>query len=88
MKEMPLETIFDHNITPQEIESIFHHLDKPFYLSHVAQSGAWADIAILHFIRHDVAGGRFYADKLSSFEQESLYRTLSHMDSLSEISFE
>ena len=72
-----METVFDHNITPEECLRI-GVLDKEFYLENCTEDDANMDLALLFHIRNEKEKAREYADKLPLDMKNEFVRTITH----------
>lgn len=49
-----METIYDHNPTAEEIDTLGHqYRSKEWYLTHCSEESAWMDLALLFRERQD-----------------------------------
>lgn len=49
-----METIYDHNLSEEEIYALGHqYRSKEWYLNHCDEETAWTDLALLFRHRHD-----------------------------------
>lgn len=72
-----METVFDHNITPEESQRI-GMLDKEFYLKNCTEDDVNMDLASLFHIRNEKEKAREYADKLPLDMKNEFWRTITH----------
>lgn len=72
-----METVFDHNITPEESQRI-GVLDKEFYLKNCTEDDANMDLATLFHIRNEKEKAREYANKLPLDMKNEFWRTITH----------
>lgn len=61
-----METIFDHNITKEEVDKIIGFpLTKEEYMSICgSQEECYTDIYYLYLLRNNVSKGKYYLDKI------------------------
>ena len=73
----PMETVFDHNITPEE--SIFiGMLEKEFYLNSCTEDDANLDLAKLFYLRNEKDRARKYAERLPLDMKNDFWRIVTH----------
>lgn len=72
-----METVFDHNITPEESQYIGLP-DKGFYLKSCTEDDANMDLATLFYLRNEREKASEYADKLPLDMKSEFWRTVTH----------
>lgn len=72
-----METVFNHNITPDEWRKV-RGMRKEDYLHFVDAETATADIATLYYLRGDNKRAATYLNKLQPDTRNDLLRVLSH----------
>lgn len=74
-----METIFDHNITDEELKSICADaLSLNEYFHYMDEIIAYQDIAALFYIRGNMKKAKEYADKLPLTMRYEFWRTMTH----------
>ena len=72
-----METVFDYDITPEEVKSIGLP-DKEFYLKFATEEDAYQDLAHLYYLRGDKKRAKKYADKLPPQDKNDFWRCVTH----------
>lgn len=72
-----METVFDHNISPKEWESI-NGMDKYTYLSVVDEDSANWGLASLYLLRGKKKKAEAYANKLPASMKVDFWRGANH----------
>ena len=74
-----METIFDHNVTPEEERELNGSISREDYLRFVSQKGAYVDIAHLYWHRGKKWKARRYIKKTKDCNLiNSFWRTVNH----------
>ena len=73
----PMETVFDHNITPEESRFI-GMFEKEFYLNSCTEDDANLDLAKLFYLRNEKDRARKYAEKLPIDMKNDFWRIVTH----------
>ncbi|MDR0427075.1 MAG: hypothetical protein LBH12_00570 [Dysgonamonadaceae bacterium] len=60
-----METVFDHNITPEEIQNLGFFEQKKYLSIITDKDNIFRDLAALYYLRGKKAKAKYYADKIS-----------------------
>lgn len=73
-----METIFDYNITPEELEYIRGSQSKEEYMQYLDDFTANYDLAALFYKRRNQKKATYYANKLPVNDKNDFWRTVTH----------